>query len=89
MVLHSLTFSPEYLAGVAAGWKNGSKIGLMPAQQDGSVGVGARAEVPDVSQRRAGFGACPADWPVQPALLGLLGRCRILSKNLAQSVAVS
>lgn len=67
----------------------GARSGWLPAQQDGSVGAGARAELSDVSQRRAGFGTCPADWPVQTAVLGLLGRCRILSKNLAQSVAVS
>lgn len=48
MVLHSLTFSPEHLAGVAAGWENGSEIGLVPAQRDGSVGAGARAELSDV-----------------------------------------
>lgn len=39
----------------------GARLGWLPAQKDGSVGAGARAELPHVSQRSAGLGTCPAD----------------------------
>lgn len=93
MVLHSLSCHPSSWQGWQRDGKTGASLGWLPAHKDGSVGAGARAELPDVNQR-IGFGTCPADGrlcsrlPVQPALLGLLGRCPILSKNLAQSVGL-
>lgn len=39
----------------------GARLGWLRAPKGGSVGAGTRAELPDASQRSAGFGTCPAD----------------------------
>lgn len=82
IVQQSFSLSPEQLAGVAAGWRNGSELG---AQEDGSVGAGTRAELPDASEKCWIWNVSCRRPRVQPALLHLPGRCRILSRNLGVS----
>lgn len=60
MVLHSLSCHPSSWQGSQRDGKTGASLGWLPAHNDGSVGAGARAELPDVNQR-IGFGTCPAD----------------------------
>lgn len=86
VVLHSLTVSRTAGRG---GSGKGASLSWLRYQKDGSFGAGVRAELPDVSQRSAGFGTCPADGRLCSQLCSVSWADAVFFPRTWHSVAVS